>query len=252
LSPLHILALDTTSRRGSVAIARDGFLLHQHSGDPAATHGHRLPGDLMRALEHAGIGPGDLNLLAVASGPGSFTGLRVGVAAMQGLAVARGLRIVPVPTLEALARAAAAGGADPAFHAGRVAAWIDGQRGEVFAAMFEVGVPPKELPPEGGSHVRTIHAAVAGSPASVLDGWDLPAGDSSILFAGDGATRYRDVIEARVGAGARVADAPLLSATLARIAFEEPHRGVAPHGVVPVYVRRPDAELARERRQGRG
>ncbi len=56
----------------------------------------------MRALAAAGIRVADLDLLAVASGPGSFTGLRVGISAMQGLAMARSLSVVPVPTLEAL------------------------------------------------------------------------------------------------------------------------------------------------------
>jgi tRNA threonylcarbamoyladenosine biosynthesis protein TsaB len=264
LSPLHILALDTTSRAGSVAVARDGSLLYQHSGDPGLTHGQRLPGDLTRALEHAGIRIDDLDLLAVASGPGSFTGLRVGVAAMQGLAVARGLRVVPIPTLEALARtvdmdtvAIAAGDTDTVASAFRrksggepsrlIAAWMDGQRGEVFAALYEV------LPPKGGSHkvaVTTIHAPMAGTPAAVLDAWALRDDGSPIIFIGDGAVRYRGVLASRFGPRARVLDPPFLAATIARIAFEEPHRAVEPGGIVPVYIRRSDAELARERRQG--
>jgi tRNA threonylcarbamoyladenosine biosynthesis protein TsaB len=263
LSPLHILALDTTGRGGSIAVAREGRLLHQHAGDPGVTHGQRLPGDLTRSLERAGIRVDDLDLLAVASGPGSFTGLRVGVAAMQGLAVARGLRVVPVPTLEALARAV-----DPntmvigntvasAFSDGNtvasairrkesqeagalVAAWMDGQRGEVFAALYQV------LPT-----VTNVYAAMADTPAAVLDAWTLAPGDSPIVFVGDGAVRYRDLLASHLGSRAHVLDPPLLAATIARIAFEEPHRAVEPHGIMPVYVRRPDAELARERRQGR-
>ena len=101
---MHILALDTTTREGSIAVARDRTLLYECAGDAARTHGERLPSDIMRALESAGIGLADLDLLAVAAGPGSFTGLRVGISAVQGLAMARSLRVVPVPTLEALAR----------------------------------------------------------------------------------------------------------------------------------------------------
>ena len=102
-----ILALDTTTRAGSAAVLRDGRVLHELAGDPALTHGQRLPGELMRVLDAAGVRIEDVDLFAVAAGPGSFTGLRVGIATMQGLAMARGRRVVPVSTLEALARRAA-------------------------------------------------------------------------------------------------------------------------------------------------
>jgi hypothetical protein len=71
------------------------------------------------------------------------------------------------------------------------------------------------------------------------------------VFIGDGAVRYRAAITDRCGPDATVIDAPPLAGVIARIAFAEPHRAVAPDAIVPVYVRRPDAELARERRQGR-
>jgi tRNA threonylcarbamoyladenosine biosynthesis protein TsaB len=259
LSPLHILALDTTSRAGSVAVLRDGSILHLHIGDAGLTHGQRLPGDLMRTLDRAAIRVDDLDLLAVAAGPGSFTGLRVGIAAVQGLAVARGLRVVPVPTLEALARSVAS-----AFRpaedsgAGLIAAWMDGQRGEVFAGLYA------DLPPNGGSHreqgiggsprdhtVAPIEPPIAAAPATVLDVW-APRLGYVIVFVGDGAIRYREEIAGRAGTTARIVEPPPLAATIAQIAFEEPHRAVEPHAIVPVYVRRPDAELARERRQGSG
>lgn len=234
--PLVILALDTTTRAGSVAVAREGRLLHQTSGDPALTHGQRLPGDMMAALAGAGVGVGDLNLLAVASGPGSFTGLRVGVAAVQGLAMARGLKVVPVSTLEALARAAEVQeGTGEA-----IAAWIDGQRGEVFAALYGAAGPTTTRPP------------MAGNPDAVLEAWALPAGDRPIVFIGDGAIRYRALLATRLGTRARVLEPPALAPIIARIAFEEPQRAIAPHAVVPIYVRRPDAELARERRRNSG
>jgi tRNA threonylcarbamoyladenosine biosynthesis protein TsaB len=100
-----VLALDTTGRAGSAAIVDDSVVRAEMSGDPAITHGQRLPGELMQLVERAGIPLNTIDLLAVAAGPGSFTGLRVGIAAMQGLAMATGKPIVPVSTLEALARA---------------------------------------------------------------------------------------------------------------------------------------------------
>src|SRR5690606_1492249 len=87
-----------------------------------------LPGDLMTACAAAGITSEQIALFAVAAGPGSFTGLRVGIATIQGLAMARDRRVVPVSTLEAIAEASGAR---------TVAAWMDAQRGEVLAQVFE-------------------------------------------------------------------------------------------------------------------
>jgi tRNA threonylcarbamoyladenosine biosynthesis protein TsaB len=227
---LNILALDTTTRAGGVAVLLNGGRLDAHAGDPTQTHGQRLPGDIIRALEHAGIGLDAVDLLAVAAGPGSFTGLRVGIAAVQGIAIARGLKVVSVPTLEALARAAEV---PPRT---QVAAWLDGQRGEVFAALYEVT----------GREMTELRPASVGSPGSVLDAWALAA-NTSAVFIGDGATRYRAAIDQRFDHAVHVLPLPPLAATVARIAFEQPERAVDPHDIVPIYVRRSDAEIARDR-----
>lgn len=231
---LLILALDTTTRRGGVALLRDQRVLAETTGDPEVTHGQRLPADLMRTLEAAGVRLEDVALLAVADGPGSFTGLRVGIATMQGLAVARGLKVVPVSSLEALAHQAA----------GRiertgalVAPWIDAQRGEVFAALYAPGAGDVVAPPS------------AATPEDTLRAWRGHIGPQPVVFTGDGAVRYRETIDEALGAQAAVLEPPAcLAATIARLAAAHPERAVLPHAVVPVYVRRPDAELARERR----
>jgi tRNA threonylcarbamoyladenosine biosynthesis protein TsaB len=228
---LHILALDTTTREGSIVVARDGAILYERAGDAARTHGERLPSDLTQALATAGIGPADLDLLAVAAGPGSFTGLRVGISAVQGLAIARSLRVVPVPTLEALARSA------EAIAGTLIAAWLDGQRGEVFAALYNHA---------GGEVVP----ATAGTPDVILDGWRLPSG-AAVLFVGDAAARHRALIEQYAGPRAQIVSPPPLARSIAHIAAQQPERAVPPHEIVPVYVRKSDAEMARERRKGR-
>ena len=97
-----VLALDTTTRRGSVALARDGAVVDARAGDSAVTHGQRLPGDLMRLLDGHNLRVGDIDLFAVAAGPGSFTGLRIGIATMQGLALANGKDVVGISALDAL------------------------------------------------------------------------------------------------------------------------------------------------------
>lgn len=231
-----ILALDTTTRTGSVALVRDGVVMHAHSGDPQWTHGQRLPGELIEACAAARVAIADVERFAVAAGPGSFTGLRIGIAAIQGLAMARGGRIVPVSSLEAIAVAAAD---EPA----RVAAWMDAQRGEVFAQMFE-RVP-------GRAAARPLTDPISAPPAEVLARHAAWLDDAT--FEGDGAVRYRDAILAARGPGARAAQvSPRLAGALGLIAFEAPERAVLPHAVEPIYVRRPDAEIARDRRTAGG
>ena len=88
-----ILALETATRRGSVAVWADGAAF-ACAGANDRTHAERLPGELVDCLAAHGRRLHDVTLLAVIAGPGSFTGLRVGMAAIQGLAMARGLQVV--------------------------------------------------------------------------------------------------------------------------------------------------------------
>ncbi len=87
------------------------------SGDAARTHGERLPGEIDRALVEAGVAARDLDLLVVASGPGAFTGLRIGLAAIQGLAMVTRVPVVGVSALDALAERDVAGDRDAAARA---------------------------------------------------------------------------------------------------------------------------------------
>src|SRR4051812_25477072 len=100
---LIILALDTTTAAGSTAVVRDGLVLAEQIGNAEVTHGQRLPADLANVLDLASIPIEDVEVIAVAAGPGSFTGLRVGIATAQGLATASSRLVVPVSALEALA-----------------------------------------------------------------------------------------------------------------------------------------------------
>jgi tRNA threonylcarbamoyladenosine biosynthesis protein TsaB len=230
--PLQILSLDTTSRAGSIAVLQDDRLIAEITGDPALPHGQRLPGDLNRALEQAGVRIEDVDLLAVAAGPGSFTGLRIGIASMQGLAFARSLKIVPVSTLEALAHEIERDAGEGEL----IAPWVDAQRGEVFATLYGAGLR------------ATLAPASAASADVTLQLWRAHVDGARVTFAGDGAVRYKDAIVAALGDRASVwPQVPLLAGAVARIAAAGPARAVLPHAVIPIYVRRPDVELTRER-----
>ena len=238
-----ILALDTSSAAGSAAIVRDDALAIERAGDGTRTHGDRLPRELMTLLQDAGATLADVDGFAVVTGPGSFTGLRVGIATMQGLALARRKRVTPVSAFEALfyrsqrpavgPRASAVGSRASDL----VGVWIDAHRREVFATLYGPG---------GGT---TIEPPTSLPPDATLEKWmaDFDAG-ARIRFIGDGAVRYGDVIRGRLGDRAILPEVtPPLAGAAALIAAADPSRAVAPHAIVPIYVRRSDAELARDR-----
>lgn len=202
---------------------RDERVLREQASDTSREQAERLPGELAALLEHESVALQEIDAFAVATGPGSFTGLRVGIATMQGLAMATGKPLIGVSAFDALALS---GGHE------RVATWIDAWRGEVFAAVYENG---REL---GGSRVARpddLLARLTGQPT---------------VFTGDGAARYQELIRASLGEAARFADpvAPLLAgaiATLAGDAFRAGQRP-PPHAIRPIYVRRSEAELTRD------
>jgi tRNA threonylcarbamoyladenosine biosynthesis protein TsaB len=234
---MRVLALDTTTRAGSVAIVDEDRVLVEAEGDARRSHAERLPGDLFRALEASGLSIADIDLFAIASGPGSFTGLRIGISTMQGLATVRRRRLATVSALSALAEAAAAvcGGS------GIVGVWIDAHRRDVFSALYRVVEGP---PPFAIDHLIELDPPDVGRPEAALDRWRtmdaLPA-----VVAGDGAVAYGDVLASQT----RVVLPPPLAGIVGRMAIGRARAGqdVVPAGVQPLYVRRPDAEVAREK-----
>lgn len=226
-----VLALDTTSRAGSAAVTRGDETVACLDGDPTRTHGERLPAEIAQVLDSARVAKSQIELLAIGRGPGAFTGLRIGLAAVQGLAMALGLKVVGVSTFDAIA---AAVGPLVAPGAQRLEIWVDAQRGEVFRQRFQRA---------GGDwpHWEPLGDPVVDAPADALAAQDAGA----ITFSGDGALRYQAAIAARQG---RLVPPPqALAPYIARIAWRRARLGLAgaPHGLQPLYVRRPDAEVAR-------
>lgn len=227
-----ILSLDTTTRGGSIAVMRDEQLLALVPGDPARSHTERLPGEIEKALAQAGLQRGEIDLLAVATGPGAFTGLRIGLAAMQGLAMTLGRPVIGISALDALAVEAGTAGVS------LVAPWMDAQRGEVFAMLVDI------------STERTLESPLAAHPSVVLTAWRFHQEGKPAVFIGDAAERDAALIaEAGQGQWTTLAPPPLAPA-LARIAAVRAARGDGglPHQLSPIYVRRPDVEIERERR----
>jgi tRNA threonylcarbamoyladenosine biosynthesis protein TsaB len=240
-----ILALETATRAGGWALVEDGTVVASGQGEASVSHDVRLPQPLIAMLADRGLTLDDVDALAVATGPGSFTGLRVGIATMQGLALATGKSIIPIPTLDAIAHDTA--GAPEAATLEYIAVWLDGQRREIFAALYAIrrqqDVDGVSGPPTAG----LLMPPQVGAPALIAAEIADLIGDAHAGFAGDGAERYRDAIDALGLRESRLFPVEPLAPSVARLAWLRRETAVSPHAVIPVYVRRPDAELARER-----
>jgi tRNA threonylcarbamoyladenosine biosynthesis protein TsaB len=231
-----VLALDTTTRQGSVALARDGALLGTYSGDAAITHGERLPGDLVRLLDAHGVRMRDIDVFAVAAGPGSFTGLRIGIATLQGLALANEKSLVGVSALDAI-REAVRSALSALGSFSELAVWMDAQRGQVFSAVYEAD--------------EVVETALVDKPADILRRWARER-TYPRAFAGDGALAYRDLIRSTIPDAIVVEPLPPLAPAIALMAgtHVREHGPSAPDAIRPIYIRRSDAELARDRTAG--
>ena len=230
---MRILAVDTSSHACSVALAEDGFLKYEYTADHGKTHAVRLSGMIDAVFADTGIKAVDVDVFAVTAGPGSFTGLRIGISTVKGLAFAADRPVVSVSTLDVLANQCP--GVDMP-----ICPFIDARKKEVYAALyrqhrdgrFEILVPP-----------------AASRPVDFLSeiGRSGFAAETGMYFLGSGTALYADLIARQFGDSAVLAprECSLIRAsTLARMAFERYHEsgGITPHALVPCYIRRSDAE----------
>jgi tRNA threonylcarbamoyladenosine biosynthesis protein TsaB len=217
-----LLAVETATAAPSVALWRGDELLGECAADPGRATAEELLPALDALLRQAGVELAAVEGFAVSIGPGSFTGLRIGVATVKGLAFGTGRRGVAVSTLAAIA--AHAPGPGPA------AAVLDARRGEVYAAGFE-----------GGRAADWLAEAVV-PIASLAD--RLPAG---CRVVGEGVPLCADALR---GADVALAPPPYRETTarhVARIAARAWSRGeaIAAGELVPRYLRRAEAEVKR-------
>ena len=243
---MRVLALDTTTRAGSVAIVHDDAVLFEAAGDADRSHTERMPLDVDRAVRAAGLTLDAIDLFAVASGPGSFTGMRTGIATVQGLAMVTRRPVVAVSALEALAESVRGSLAPRA----RIGAWMDGFRRDVFGALFEV-------PTAAEADLIVIEDAIVEPPANIWARWtsgiagaEPTSGSDPVVLVGDGAVKYSPLVNGVV----RVIAPGPIAAAVGRIGVRRGRRGegLAPSRLQPLYVRRPDVEVTRERNQARG
>ncbi len=228
-----VLGVDSATADAVVGVTTDGEVVREARIDPGPDgrprHSQVLLGEIERSVEEAG-GWTAIDRIAVGVGPGSFTGLRIGIATARALAQARGISIAPVSSLAALARGISESDATaPALPL------IDARRGEVFAALYDAG----------GAEVWPPFVA---PPAELAD--RLQTMDWTPLAAGDGALRFGAELEA---AGATVAppENPIHRVAARHVcAVGEAAIEATPDQIQPLYLRPPDAKRWLERDRG--
>jgi tRNA threonylcarbamoyladenosine biosynthesis protein TsaB len=222
-----ILAVETATLAGSIVVARGAHVINGFDGDPRVSHSNTLLADLDRLLDQTKVKLADVDLFAVAAGPGSFTGLRIGIATVKALAVTLGRPCAAIPTLQAVALS---GGVSDA-----TVALLPAGRGEVFAQLFAVS--------DDGSVTASDEAAHI-APRKMIDKYGSL---ERVLWCGAGAIAQRELIE-DAAAGKEWQIAPPVEnlaqyvAALALQSFRQ-DRLVAPDALQAIYVRPSDAEL---------
>ena len=223
---MKVLGLDSATWTASVGVVDGEQILAERSTPATTSHAVSLVGLIDATLADAGLGIGDLDLMAVSIGPGSFTGLRIGLSVAKGLSLATGVPLVAVPTLEALARVARG-------RSGVICAALDARKGEVYMAAFR----------DEGETMETVIAPAAVSLDQFL--LRLP---SPCTIVGDAIEAYEGRLRPRLGPGVeilpftRVAPRGSVVASLGRRRFAVAG-AVSLEVLEPVYIRPSEAEL---------
>ncbi|MFQ5465686.1 MAG: tRNA (adenosine(37)-N6)-threonylcarbamoyltransferase complex dimerization subunit type 1 TsaB [Thermodesulfobacteriota bacterium] len=222
------LAIDTSSASGSVALVDDGRLAAEWTVGDVGLHARWLSRSIAAFLASAGCAAGDVDLFALTTGPGSFTGLRIGVSAVKGLAWTLGRPVAGVSTLEAIAMNVP--------YAGRlVCPVLDARKKEVYAALYRLD----------GPEAVAVMPDSAMSPAALFERIERLCGPLGPVFLGSGLGAYGDLIRERVP-GAELAPEPLWHLRASNVALIAGRPGAArvdASGLVPVYLRRSEAEI---------
>jgi len=216
-SAMNLLAVDTTSRFSSVALLTDGELRSETRLVEGGAPSRNLFPAIESVLKLAGMQPADVDAYAAAVGPGSFTGVRVGISTVQGLALASGRPVLGLTSLEALA-GRMRGAADT------LVAMVDAYREQVYVAVYD-------------ADLQELVAPMAASP----QGWIAKA-PASAAFLGDGALKYAETIRALRPDAVFPDKSLFLAATVGRLAFPKLARGEGGDASTlrPVYLRAPD------------
>jgi len=223
---MKILAVETATMTGGVAVMDGDKLVAESRLNIRVTHSERLMGEIDRALQGASMEISDIDVFGISIGPGSFTGLRVGLSTIKGLVYATGKKLVTASTLEGMAWSLP-------FSAYQVCPMLDARRKEVYAAVFRWR----------GDGFERVMAEGAFSVNRLLSMVECPT-----IFLGEGALLYKDAIVQTLEDRALFGPPPQMvpsPANVALICMRKAERGdyTDAAGAAPAYHRRSEAEL---------
>ena len=223
---LKILALDTSTETGGVALLEEEMLRAQAQIRVAKTHANQLWKTIYFLLEQADWVLNDIDLWAVSIGPGSFTGLRIGMATVKGLALATSKPVMGVSSLEALASSFP-------YCPYLICPLIDARKKEVFCAFFKSS---------SDGNMEMIGEAKHIKPQTLVQEFNEP-----VLLVGNGAELYRDFLKEKLGPMALFPKphshiiSPMVLGILARSQFLQ-GRQTSLEAIRPLYIRPSEAE----------
>ena len=226
---MKILSIDTTSIAGSVALSEGDALVAQEQQGAGGTHSEKLIVTIDHLLGKARWDRTELEAIAVAVGPGSFTGLRIGLATAKGLAMALGLPLAGASSLQSLTL-------NGRGFEGTVVSLIDARRGEIYASAARV---------KSDGRVEEVMGECVLPPEALVERLEEIAGD--LLLVGDGAIAYEEILTGGLGKRATMAQGAQVrpqAVNLAVLSMEVLAKGGDDLAkVVPNYIRRSDAEI---------
>ena len=221
---MKLLAIDTSTKIGSLALAEDRQLVAETGMVISKGHARFLLPAIRSMLDHTGWTIDQIGLIACAVGPGSFAGLRIGISTAKGLAFATGADTVGVNTLEAMAW-------PYSFSSMQVCTILDAKKRQVYAALFSS---------DGQGNLVRKTTDLAMDPGEFLENQI----SEPTLFVGDGIEKYGDFIRSRIGNLAFFAPHQMCyhrGGAIASLGLSVAERGTADRELLPNYVRPPDA-----------
>lgn len=229
------LAIETSGRIGSVALGRGADVLEIRTFSANLRHAVELLPTIDETCRMRAVPARSIAQVYVSGGPGSFTGLRIGISFARGMVMAAGSRLALIPTLEVVAQNAL----DAPERPSSVAVILDAKRSKVFAAAFAL---------QAGRYVAVTNPAERDPDAFFAS---LPSGCAAL---GEGVAYHREAVER---AKLLVLPEELNRAraeTVYRLGRDRAERGdfTDPAGMIPLYIRRPEAEEVWEQRHGAG
>jgi tRNA threonylcarbamoyladenosine biosynthesis protein TsaB len=239
-----ILGIDTATARASVALAENAKLVGEEisAGSPSGNagapdrgnHAQTLLPSIDRLFQRSGVALSDVAAFAVAIGPGSFTGLRIGLSTVKGLAYGSEVPVVGIPTLEAVA-------ARVTDREGFICPFLDARKKEVYAALFQ----------RKGEALERVSDDVVSAPVAVVESARRHMNGGRCLFIGDAVAAYAELVKAGLGDKGLLTlgeSYPSVAFAVARLAEDRiRRRDFDPVGpLAPIYLRPSEAELKKK------